>query len=189
VSRFFAAGPLTSKVRGALRHGKPAGGSSLKGDSAAAAAIATLVAGPAIRAQEQAAPRFGERVDVARIIIDARVLDDRGNPIHGLTADDFNVSIDGQTARVETATWVDGRTSNLDLAPPESSAFRDNSAPTDPGRLIVFLFQKDYEPSRIFGLMQMLLKSRTVLGTLTPNDGNPVVRFAPQGLDRLHQRP
>ena len=40
------------------------------------AAIATLVAGAGIRPQQP--PRFGERVEVARIIIDARVLDDRG---------------------------------------------------------------------------------------------------------------
>lgn len=42
-----------------------------KKDDKASAAIATLTAG--IWAQER--PRFGERVDVARIIIDARVLD------------------------------------------------------------------------------------------------------------------
>ena len=73
----------------------------------ATATIVTLIAGARIGARQ--VPRFGERVDVARIIVDARVLDDRGNPIPGLTADDFKVSIDGKTARVETATWVGER--------------------------------------------------------------------------------
>ena len=139
------------------------------------AAIATLIAGSGIRAQQT--PRFGERVDVARIIIDARVLDDRGDPVPGLTADDFKVSIDGKTARVETATWVGDRAGDLDTAPLESTPFRDAGAPTIPGRLIVFLFQKDLEPSRIFGLMQMLLKSRNVLETLTPNDRVAILSF------------
>ena len=70
-------------------------------------AVAMTVAGPPVRAQQP--PRFGERVDVARIIVDARVLDDRGNPIPGLAPDDFKVVIDGKAARVETATWIGGR--------------------------------------------------------------------------------
>jgi len=146
------------------------GGSSL----VATAAIATLIAGAGIGAQQ--VPRFGERVDVVRIIVDARVLDDRGNSVPGLTADDFKVSIDGKTARVETATWVGGRDIGPDVAPPESTPFRE-AAPTGPGRLIVFLFQKDYEPSRIFGLMKMLLKSRGVLETLTSNDRVAILSF------------
>ncbi|MDP9324608.1 MAG: hypothetical protein M3P13_13310, partial [Acidobacteriota bacterium] len=77
----------------------------------ASAAIATLIAGPGTRAQQP--PRFGERVDVARIIIDARVLDDAGNPVPGLMADDFKVKIDGRIVRVETATWVGGRDTDL----------------------------------------------------------------------------
>jgi VWFA-related protein len=144
---------------------------------AATAAIAILLAGAAIGAQEQAPPRFGERVEVGRIIVDARVLDDRGSPVPGLTANDFKVSIDGKTARVETATWVGGRDTGLDIAPLESTPDRDTGPPTGPGRLIVFLFQKDYEPSRIFGLMKMLLKSRNVLETLTPNDRVAILSF------------
>ena len=144
---------------------------------AATAAIAILLAGAAIGAQEQAPPRFGERVEVGRIIVDARVLDDRGSPVPGLTADDFKVSIDGKTARVETATWVGGRDTGLGIAPLESTPYRDTGPPTGPGRLIVFLFQKDYEPSRIFGLMKMLLKSRNVLETLTPNDRVAILSF------------
>ena len=49
--------------------------------------------------------------------------------------------------------------------------------PTSPGRLIVFLFQKDLEPSRIVGLMRMLLKSRRLLDTLTPNDRVAILSF------------
>jgi VWFA-related protein len=142
----------------------------------ASAAIATLIAGPGIRAQQP--PRFGERVDVARIIIDARVLDDAGNPVPGLTPDDFKVKIDGKVVRVETATWVGGRDTNLDAASPASTPLREAGVPpVNPGRLIVFLFQKDLEPSRILGLMRMLLKSRNLLETLTPNDRVAILSF------------
>jgi VWFA-related protein len=140
----------------------------------ATVAIATLVASLGMRAQQP--PRFNERVDVARTIVDARVLDDRGDPLLGLTADDFTVSIDGKTARVETATWVGGRDTDLDAAPLESTPLRGAGA-TGPGRLIVFLFQKDLDPSRILGLMRMLSKSRNFLDTLTPNDRVAILSF------------
>lgn len=138
-------------------------------------AIAILIAGLVIGAQQP--PRFGERVDVVRIIVDARVLDDRGNPVPGLTADDFKVSIDGRTGRVETATWVGSRDTDLDAAPLESMLPSGAGAPVGPERLIVFLFQKDLDPSRIVGLMRMLLKSRNFLGTLTPNDRVAILSF------------
>ena len=144
------------------------------GSLVAAVAVAILVASPGIRAQQP--PRFGERVDVARIIIDARVLDDRGNPVPGLTADDFKVKINGKIVRVETATWVGGRDNDL-VAAPVSTPLGEAGAAVTPGRLIVFLFQKDLEPSRIVGLMRMLLKSRNLLETLTPNDRVAILSF------------
>ena len=62
----------------------------------AAAAVATLIAHIVVSAQQT--PRYVERVDVARVIVDARVLDDGGSPITGLTAEDFKVTIDGSSA-------------------------------------------------------------------------------------------
>ena len=106
----------------------------------AAAAIATLIAYIVVSAQQT--PRYVERVDVARIIIDARVLDDGGSPITGLTADDFKVTIDGKVARIETATWVGGRDVDVESTPLDAAQFRE-AAPAGPGRLIVFLFQKE----------------------------------------------
>jgi VWFA-related protein len=135
------------------------------------AAIATFLAGPGIVAQQP--PRFGERVDVVRVVVDARVLDDRGHPILGLVADDFKVSIDGKAARVESATWVGGHETN------PNNVLAGSEPPLGAGleRLMVFLFQKDLEPSRIVGLMRMLRKSRDFLATLTPNDRVAVLSF------------
>jgi VWFA-related protein len=146
----------------------------------AAAAVATAIAGSRVWAQQL--PRFGERVDVARIIVDARVLDDRGNSVPGLTAGDFKVNIDGKTARVETATWIGARDADRDAAPLESTPLESTplsgaGVPIGPGRLVVFLFQKDLEPSRIVGLMRMLLRSGIFLETLAPSDRVAILSF------------
>jgi VWFA-related protein len=139
----------------------------------ATTAIATLIAGYGIGAQQT--PRFRERVDVGRIVVDARVLDDRGNPVLGLTADDFKVRIDGKSARVETATWIGERDSELERAPLLSMPSPGDERQL--GRLLVFLFQKDLESGRIIGLMQMLLKSRNFLDTLTASDRIAILSF------------
>lgn len=119
--------------------------------------------------------RFSERVDVGRVLVDARVLDDRGNPVLGLTPDDFRVEIDGQSVRVESATWIGEGEHPPDTAAPPGGASSDPAA--NHHRLIVFLFQKDLEPSRIIGLMRMLLKSRDLLEGLTPGDRVAVLSF------------
>jgi hypothetical protein len=58
-----------------------------------------------------------------------------------------------------------------------STPLGEAGAAVTPGRLIVFLFQKDLEPSRIVGLMRMLLKSRNLLETLTPSDRVAILSF------------
>jgi hypothetical protein len=131
--------------------------------------------------------RFGERVDVARVIVDARVLDDRGNPVLGLTADDFKVRIDGKAARVETATWIGEHDPEIDreLMPSTPSSgggrplvrLKPDTTSQPVGRLVVFLFQKDLEAARIVGLMRMLVKSRHLLDTLTASDRIAILSF------------
>jgi VWFA-related protein len=45
------------------------------------------------------------------------------------------------------------------------------------GRLIVFLFQKDLEPSRIVGLMRLLVEAQGFLDGLTPDDRVAILSF------------
>jgi VWFA-related protein len=131
---------------------------------------ATLVA-PALAQQP---PRFRDRVDVARIVVDARVLDSQGRAIPGLTADDFTVRIRNRPARVESATWVGA---GSDAAGPALDGRPVGQESIPQGRLIVFLFQKDLEPVRIIGLMRMLFRAKTFLDTLGPDDRVAVVSF------------
>jgi VWFA-related protein len=130
------------------------------------------------QAQDPQLPRYTERVDVARVIVDARVVDNLGSPVCGLKADDFRVRIGGKLARVESVIWVDG-------SEPESAAQTPNqdgssvqvTTQIPAGRLIVFLFQKSLEPSRIVGLMRMLMEAQGFLDTLGPDDRIAIVSF------------
>ena len=131
--------------------------------------------------------RFRDRVDVESVVVDARVVDGAGRPIRGLTPSDFRLKVDGRVVPVQSVTWVD------ESAPPDPEttvAAARAGAPLPPrGRLIVFFFQKDLEPSRVMGFLQMLrrrARHARFAGHGGPR-GRRVVRFPPQGLDRLHR--
>src|SRR5262245_24761874 len=134
-----------------------------------------VLCGHSVRTQETDPRRFVERVDVARLIVDARVVDDRGNAVLGLTADDFRVKIAGKPVRVESAFWS-GSYPGEDAPLPGAPLEPDTSSPPV-GRLIVFVFQKDLEPSRIIGLMRMLIEAQGVLHGLTPADRVAILSF------------
>jgi VWFA-related protein len=132
----------------------------------------------------QQRPSYTERVEVTRLLLDVRVLDDRGQPVRGLTADDFTVKVGGQVARVESALWVgdEGETASLSPGRPQESepaaAGADvHGSPAGQGRLIVFLFQKSLEPSRIVGFMRMLIEARGLLDSLSSRDRVAVLSF------------
>jgi VWFA-related protein len=129
-----------------------------------------------IPAQTQQPPQFTDRVDVTRLVIDARALDNMGRAIPGLSADDFSVSIGGKPARVESAAWV-GAGAEPSSATVESDSVASAAGSIPHGRLILFLFQKDLEPHRIGGLMRMLFRARTFLDSFGPNDRVAVVSF------------
>jgi VWFA-related protein len=131
-------------------------------------AVAVLVAAP----QQQ--PRFEDRIDVLRLLIDARVVDGSGEPVRDLGPGDFAVEMDGRRARVESAQWIEGGGVDEIGRPLAGSAVEGTAMP---GRLIVFLFQKDFEPSRIIGLMRMLVETRRFLEGFTPADRVAVLSF------------
>ena len=132
--------------------------------------------GHSVRTQETDPRRFVERVDVTRLIVDARVVDDRGNAVLGLTADDFHVKIAGKPVRMESALWV-GSHAGEDAEPLAAVPIERDSSPAPVGRLIVFVFQKDLEPTRIIGLMRMLIEAQGVLHGLTRADRVAILSF------------
>jgi VWFA-related protein len=121
---------------------------------------------------------FIERVEVARVLIDARVFDDRGRPMSDLQPSDFLVKIDGKPVRVESAEWVGSGAGAPDAeGAPEGAPRRRTEIQAPLSRLVVFLVQKDLEPSRITGLMQMSRLADTLLRSLTRKDRVAVLSF------------
>ena len=126
-----------------------------------------------LHAQQQ--PRFADRVDVARVLLDVRVVDDGGQPVLGLGVDDFDVEIGGAPAPVDSVAWVTGRTRLTEAELAVSAA--DPTQTLSEGRLVVLLFQKDMERGRIRGLMRMLVEMRGFLDMFTPDDRVAVLSF------------
>lgn len=155
---------------------RAAGPASLESDvrTGAHTALALLGLVAAQVAAQQKPDRYIERVEVARVLIDARVLDDRGAPIRNLQVDDFAVEIGGKAARLESVEWVAGAPAE---EPPLESASLDIASERHHGRLIVFVFQKSLERSRIVGFMRMLIEARGMLDALTPQDRVAVLSF------------
>ena len=128
-----------------------------------------------VHAQQNPAERYTERVDVERVLVDVRALDNKGQALIGLTADDFSVKIGGKPVAIESVMWIGGAKSDGAAATPApvEPAIDDER----PGRLIIFLYQKDFEPSRLTGLMRMLMESQNFLDELTPRDRIAVLSF------------
>ena len=102
----------------------------LRAFTTALAALLLLAAGESA-AQPQP---FLERVEVARVVIDVRVVDDDGQPIPGLTPEDFQVRIDEEPVRVETALWVGSDEAEGAAAEAVSAAdAADSPDPESPG--------------------------------------------------------
>jgi len=91
-------------------------------------------------------------------------------------AADFRVRIDDEDVGIESVQWVSGtRPYSSGLDPRQAAGARAQAAP--PGRLIVFLFQKDLSPSRVTGLVRMQKEAAKLLDTLTPGDRIAVLSF------------
>ena len=111
-----------------------------------------------------------EKIVVERVIVDARVTDNRGEAIKGLTASDFRVRIDGKPAAIESVDWIPETALERELADSVTPSVSDGPA-RPAGRFIVFLFQTDFARNdiRVAGHMQ-LLQSDDYIDWLEPQD-------------------
>jgi VWFA-related protein len=134
-----------------------------------ALAFARPVAGQQIHLQE--------RVEVSRVVMDVRIVDDKGDPLPGLGPDDLGVRVDGTPVSIESVKWVAGTTPYAEgLAPAEAEAAGVPAAPA--GRLVVFFFQKDMSSqSRMNGLLRMKQEAVKLLGSLRDEDRVAVLSF------------
>ena len=121
-------------------------------------------------------PQPVERVEVARIIIDARVVDEQGSPFLGLEPADFDVRIGGRQVRVESAPWIGG----APVPPTRRSTVTAAGRAIEfwnQGRLVVFVVQKSLVPVRARGLLRLLQQVGSLLERLNPDDHVAVLLF------------
>ena len=106
-------------------------------------ALGILVLSPVTRAQQQP-PRFQSSTEV--ISLDVAAVDDRGRPVQGLAAADFNVRVDGQPRRVISADFISQsgvRTEAVNAAVVPGYA---SNGTASGGRLIVMAFDQTNIP-------------------------------------------
>ncbi len=123
-----------------------------------------------------------EKITVERIIVDARVTDDRGNPVTGLKAADFHVLIDGKPASVESSEWIPETITARELANIDAAIADVNTSleqPAPRGRLLIFFYQTDFarNSQRVIGQMQTVVNANDWLDWLDPEDRVAVFSF------------
>src|SRR5579859_7809844 len=105
-----------------------------------------------------ASAQMQEKITVERIIVDARVTNDRGDAITGLTKADFRVRIDDRPAVVESVEWIpetEAARALADIDKPPVEVNRTMNEPPPRGRLLVFLYQTDFARNRARVVGQM----------------------------------
>ena len=90
------------------------------------------------------------------------------------TPADFRLEVDGRKAAVESAVWV---AESPSVARVLSAAGRPERPTLSPGRLVVLLFQKDFEGSRLRGLLRAIGQAKELLAPLSPRDRVAVLTY------------
>jgi VWFA-related protein len=122
--------------------------------------------------------QFGETMTVARVLVDVRVTNSRGEQVTGLTADDFTARIGGAASRVESATFVDESIAARIAYELDEAAIPDAPAPPA-SRLFVVFVQTDFgrAASRVAGQMQFNRYVEHFIEALAPDDRVAVFSF------------
>lgn len=123
-----------------------------------------------------------EKMTVERILVDARVTDNVGEAITGLTPADFRVRVDGKPAIVESVDWIPDTAIGRELADidrPPAEVNRTSEIPAPRGRLLIFLFQTDFarNNTRLSGQIKLLLQSKDYTDWLEPDDRVAVLSY------------
>lgn len=141
----------------------------------------------------QAAPKpapeqqtFEEQVTVSRVVVNVHAVDDRGNPITGLTERDFRVAVDNKLVVLESVEWVgppaSGRAKTAAPSPTPAPAVPGTVEvqlpPSDDSqRLMVMVFQWEIAGQKQDGFVRMQRQAREFVRNLEPADRVAVLLF------------
>jgi len=155
----------------------PRGSRSLRasiGPMPVALQLATALGSAAlVAAGAQEPPHLLPGVETSRVVLEVRVTDSAGRPSPSLTPEDFRLEVDGRGVAVESTVWVAEVPSV-----PRTLAPTASPGPTlSTGRLVVLLFQKDFEGSRLRGLLRAIGQAKELLAPLSPRDRVAVLSY------------
>src|SRR3954465_2463520 len=89
-------------------------------------------------------PPLIQTIDVERVIVDARVTNDAGEPILGLQRGDFRVLLDDKPAEIESVDWMAGSRAAGQFENPAPVPKGVAPEPPSRGRLFVIFVQTDF---------------------------------------------
>ena len=131
--------------------------------------LCALALGAVLAAQQQPPPAF--RGGVELVILNVTVVDKDGQPVRGLTAADFTVTLDGQPRPVRALDFLEfGASGGSDVAvTPQTSNARVPGAPANRGGRIIVLLIDDLssKPGQAKGLS---VAAERMLAKLDPGD-------------------
>lgn len=121
--------------------------------------------------------QYQESITVVRALVEVRVTNLSGEPVLGLTTDDFEVRLGGERAIVESVEWIEGmsrRTRTAAAEPP-----RDQAAPDAQGGLYVMFIQTDFARNsvRVSGQMKFRHYAEEFIDSLAAEDRVAVFSF------------
>jgi VWFA-related protein len=125
-----------------------------------------MTAIPAMAAgQQPEQPKFETSAEV--VLVDVTVVSDTGEPVTGLTAGDFKLTVNGQPRQVHTAQFISSRGMKAPVETPRLENVSSNDGPST-GRLLLFVIDENY--LRVGGARAVLRAAERVMGTLAPGD-------------------
>ena len=140
--------------------------------------LALIAASTAAQQQAPQPPVFKSGVEL--VMVDAQVVDKKGNPIPGLAASTFQVTIDGKKRQVVSAEFIDAATGLPAAAPGGTAAAPTGAATSSAGNLYVLAV--DQGSFRPVNAPSVTYAVREFLKRITPADFVGMISFPTPGV-------
>lgn len=110
-------------------------------------------------------PRFETSAEL--VLVDVTVVSNTGEPVAGLEAGDFKLTVNGQVRPVNTVQYVTSRGAKVPESTPRLAGSSSNDGPTT-GRLLLFVIDENY--LRVGAGRAVLRAAERVMSTLAEGD-------------------